>query len=253
MSQSSPLGGRLSGFGGKIALPLLIEDAAEVDRAQLARRRGISWRFGHRRRCGSAWPVCTIRSYFRAASTSLRPSQQLWLSGVSTYTSLPAWQAQIAGQAVPMVGRGDHHGVDRLVVQGLAEVLHAVRRVALLQLAPGCAPRGQQAAVDVAQVGHAAVGPLRQRPPPACCRGRGRRPRPGRSARWPAPPGPTRRWPTASPRPPRPGRPAASGRKNSRRSMDYSSQPGVKSGHFSVWLAPGCRSARGTGARSGRQ
>ena len=30
-----------------------------------------------------------------AASTHLRPSKTLWLHGFSTYTSLPAWQAQM--------------------------------------------------------------------------------------------------------------------------------------------------------------
>ncbi len=48
---------------------------------------------GSVRRCVPCW---TMRSYFRAASTSLRPSKMLWLQGFSTYTSLPAWQAQMA-------------------------------------------------------------------------------------------------------------------------------------------------------------
>src|SRR5205823_13041282 len=40
-------------------------------------------------------PCCTTRPYFLAASTHLRPSKTLWLIGFSTYTSLPAWQAQM--------------------------------------------------------------------------------------------------------------------------------------------------------------
>src|SRR5213082_2317019 len=40
-------------------------------------------------------PCWTTRLYFLAASTHLRPSKTLWLIGFSTYTSLPAWQAQM--------------------------------------------------------------------------------------------------------------------------------------------------------------
>src|SRR4051812_25028918 len=40
-------------------------------------------------------PCCTTRPYFFAASTHWRPSKTLWLIGFSTYTSLPAWQAQM--------------------------------------------------------------------------------------------------------------------------------------------------------------
>src|SRR5438309_169593 len=36
-----------------------------------------------------------MRLYLRAASTHFLPSNTLWLQGFSTYTSLPAWQAQI--------------------------------------------------------------------------------------------------------------------------------------------------------------
>ena len=45
-----------------------------------------------------------MRSYFRAASTSLRPSNTVWLHGFSTYTSLPAWQAQIASSVCQWLG-----------------------------------------------------------------------------------------------------------------------------------------------------
>ena len=49
-------------------------------------------------------PVWTIRPYFRAASTIRRPSLTLWLTGFSTYTSLPAWQAQIVASACQWLG-----------------------------------------------------------------------------------------------------------------------------------------------------
>ena len=39
-------------------------------------------------------PHCTIRLYFRAASTAWRPTQISCEIGFSTYTSLPAWQPQ---------------------------------------------------------------------------------------------------------------------------------------------------------------
>ena len=49
-------------------------------------------------------PVWTIRSYLRAASTMRRPSDTLWLTGFSTYTSLPAWHAQIVASACQWLG-----------------------------------------------------------------------------------------------------------------------------------------------------
>ena len=125
MSQSSPLGGLAVGLDGEIALPLLIEDAAEVDRAQL--------------------PVGNVflgaLGIGRAAALVAGLDDPLVLSrGLDQFAAFPAVVAQrrldvnvlarLAGpnrrQAVPMVGRGDHHGVDRLVVQRLAEILHAV-------------------------------------------------------------------------------------------------------------------------------
>ena len=58
------------------------------------RTSSINWiHCGSDRRCVPCW---TMRSYFLAASTSLRPSKMLWLQGFSTYTSLPAWHAQMA-------------------------------------------------------------------------------------------------------------------------------------------------------------
>ena len=51
-----------------------------------------------------------------------------------------------------MVGRGDGDGVEVLVVQRLAEVLHALGRVAG-QLLHHFASRGEQPAVGIDQVG----------------------------------------------------------------------------------------------------
>src|SRR5260370_4955871 len=49
-------------------------------------------------------PVCTIRLYLRAASTRLRLSQALCDTGFSTYTSFPAWIAQIAASECQWFG-----------------------------------------------------------------------------------------------------------------------------------------------------
>ncbi len=49
-------------------------------------------------------PHCTMRLYFRAALTICWPSQQLWVGGFSTYTSLPAWQAQTVDRACQWSG-----------------------------------------------------------------------------------------------------------------------------------------------------
>ena len=40
-------------------------------------------------------PCCTMRLYFCAAATICRASNMLCEHGFSTYTSLPAWQAQM--------------------------------------------------------------------------------------------------------------------------------------------------------------
>jgi len=45
-----------------------------------------------------------MRLYFRAASMILHPSRMLCETGFSTYTSLPAWQAQIASRACQWSG-----------------------------------------------------------------------------------------------------------------------------------------------------
>ena len=49
-------------------------------------------------------PVWTIFLYLRAAFTSWRPSQTLWETGFSTYTSLPAWMAQMAARECQWFG-----------------------------------------------------------------------------------------------------------------------------------------------------
>ena len=40
-----------------------------------------------------------MRLYLRAASIIRWPSKTLWQAGFSTYTSLPAWQAQMVASA----------------------------------------------------------------------------------------------------------------------------------------------------------
>ena len=55
-------------------------------------------------------------------SLSLRPSAMLRVIGFSSETSLPASNAAKAIGHVPMVGRGDHHGVDVLAGQHVVEV-----------------------------------------------------------------------------------------------------------------------------------
>src|SRR5262249_28668544 len=51
------------------------------------------------------WVPCwTIRLYFWAASMHRRPSATRWLIGFSTYTSLPAWQAQTVASACQWLG-----------------------------------------------------------------------------------------------------------------------------------------------------
>src|SRR5215204_4859579 len=57
--------------------------------------------FGMERFCN---PTCTRTLYFLAASIILRPSKMLWLAGFSTYTCLPAWQAQIVPSACQWLG-----------------------------------------------------------------------------------------------------------------------------------------------------
>ena len=59
-----------------------------------------------------------------------------------------------------MIGRGDDHGIDRGVVQGFAEVLDESWGDAALGLGHAIGPRGFQAAIGVAEVGDAAIGPL---------------------------------------------------------------------------------------------
>src|SRR5215218_7630371 len=49
-------------------------------------------------------PVWTILLYLRAASTILRPSHTLCETGFSTYTSLPAWHAQMENSACQWFG-----------------------------------------------------------------------------------------------------------------------------------------------------
>ncbi len=61
---------------------------------------------------------------------------------------------------MPVVGRGDDHGVNRVVVQSAAKILGELGRVAALRLGHAIAPRRLEAGVSVAQIVNAAVGPL---------------------------------------------------------------------------------------------
>ena len=52
-----------------------------------------------------SWVPCwTMRLYFLAASTTFLPSKMLCVIGFSTYTSLPAWQAQIVASECQWFG-----------------------------------------------------------------------------------------------------------------------------------------------------
>ena len=52
-----------------------------------------------------AWvPAWQTRPYFTRASSMRRPSVRLWLTGFSTYTSLPACIAQIDASACQWLG-----------------------------------------------------------------------------------------------------------------------------------------------------
>src|ERR671919_259377 len=74
---------------GLLELPLLTKSWPYLPECAAATARAID------RLLRLCVPCCTTRPYFFAASTHLRPSNTLWLIGFSTYTSLPAWQAQI--------------------------------------------------------------------------------------------------------------------------------------------------------------
>ena len=68
---------------------------------------------------------------------------------------------------MPMVGRGDDHRVDRLVVERLAEVLDALGLLALLGRGDRFAHRTEQPAIDIANVGDFAILAHGERPGPA--------------------------------------------------------------------------------------
>ena len=126
MSQSKP-GGRIAVGDQRVVAPLLlIVDAAEVDSAQLAL--GDVFLGGH-----VVGGAAVLRAHL--------DDPLVLPGGLDQLAALPAVVAQRlldvhvlarlaapdGGRHVPVVGRGDDHGVDRLVVQGLAEVLHALR------------------------------------------------------------------------------------------------------------------------------
>ena len=71
-------------------------------------------------------PTWQMRPCLRATSTMRRPSLTLWLTGFSTYTSLPACMAQMATRACQWLGVAVLMTVDRFVVEQLAQVLHVL-------------------------------------------------------------------------------------------------------------------------------
>ena len=76
-------------------------------------------------------------------------------------------------QGVPVVGRGDHQRVDALVVEHAPEVLDGLGPLAAQRLDLG-GPAGEQARVDVGQVGDLDVGPLGEVPIRRIARARAR-------------------------------------------------------------------------------
>ena len=90
---------------------------------------------------------------------ALRPSHWLKTQRLLDVDVLARLAAPNRRQAVPVVGRGNHDRIDRLVVEGLAEVLDAHRIFAALG-GDSFQRGGKKSAIDVADVRDAAVGPL---------------------------------------------------------------------------------------------
>ena len=71
--------------------------------------------------------------------------------------------ARLAGpdraQGVPVVGGGDHQGVDALVVQDAPEVLHGLGALSAHRLDRG-GPLGKQTGVEIGQVSDLDIGTL---------------------------------------------------------------------------------------------
>ena len=123
MSQSKPSGGSLSGGQGKVGPLLHVEHAAEVDLAQFAVGRCTSWPPGSR---GAA----VLRAHLHDALVlagrldHLAAFPRIVAERLFHVHVLAGLAGPNRGQRVPMVGRGDHDGIDRLVVQDAAEILH---------------------------------------------------------------------------------------------------------------------------------
>ena len=101
-----------------------------------------------------------MRCSRRAVSTSRRPSQQFWLSGDSTYTSLPAWQARMPARQCQWSGVAITTASTDLSSRALRKS-RAVRGGRPFSSSPRLALReGKRLPSNVAQPGHAAVGPL---------------------------------------------------------------------------------------------
>ena len=85
------------------------------------------------------------------ASTSLRPSEMLWLHGFSTYTSLPDWQAHMPSSECQWFGAAIETTSKSLSSKIVAEILDALGRIAAAVL-HHFAARSEQAAVGIDQI-----------------------------------------------------------------------------------------------------
>src|SRR5512139_276845 len=84
-------------------------------------------------------PHWTTRLYFLAALTICWPSQQLWVGGFSTYTSLPAWQAQTADGACQWSGVAETMAVTDLSSRALRKSFSTLGSLPFCSLAMSAA------------------------------------------------------------------------------------------------------------------
>ena len=108
----------------------------------------------HRRSAVASGSACRAARCAVACAPPRRrcgPRESYGCSGFSTYTSLPAWHAQIVISACQWLRRGDADRVELLVFQGLANVLEALRRRATLG-GDRLEPLGEGPAVRIDQI-----------------------------------------------------------------------------------------------------
>ena len=92
----------------------------------------------------------------RAASTMRRPSLTLWLTGFSTYTSLPAWQAQMVARACQWLGVAiEMASID--LSSSRRRMSWTILGAVLVFRSTSLAPRLGDAQIDVADRGDAHV------------------------------------------------------------------------------------------------